>query len=173
MIVVDELESQAGAWRVATRGEVVVALGGADGFDALLARRGLREEARGRTAAGDALRSYFAGDVRALDALPVDGGGTPFQRAVWQAVRAIPCGETRTYGEIARGVGRPSASRAVGAANGRNPIALIVPCHRVVSPGGLRGYAWGLPRKEWLLSFERARTPARMSPAGTRPAQSL
>lgn len=103
------------------------------------------------------LRAYFAGDLGALDGLAVDPGGTPFQRAVWNALRAIPAGETRSYADIARAVGRPSAVRAVGAANGRNPVAIVVPCHRVVgSDGSLTGYAGGIARKRWLLAHEGA-----------------
>ncbi len=84
--------------------------------------------------------------------------GTEFQRRVWEALCVIPYGETASYGEIARAVGRPAASRAVGAANGRNPISIVVPCHRVVGAGGaLTGYGGGLDRKAWLLNLE-ART---------------
>jgi O-6-methylguanine DNA methyltransferase len=87
--------------------------------------------------------------------------GTPFQLQVWQELRRIPYGETRTYGEIARAIGHPGAARAVGAANGANPIAIIVPCHRVIgSDGALTGYGGGLPTKAWLLSLEGAITPA-------------
>jgi O-6-methylguanine DNA methyltransferase len=81
--------------------------------------------------------------------------GTPFQRAVWDALVAIPAGETRTYGALAAALGRPAAARAVGAACGRNPIGLLVPCHRAVgADGSLTGYAWGLARKRWLLERE-------------------
>jgi methylated-DNA-[protein]-cysteine S-methyltransferase len=91
--------------------------------------------------------------------------GTVFQRRVWEALRAIPYGETASYGEVARAIGRPAASRAVGAANGRNPISIVVPCHRVVGAGGaLTGYGGGLDRKAWLLNLE-ART-LRPAPAG-------
>lgn len=88
---------------------------------------------------------------------PLDLRGTPFQVSVWQILSTIPYGETRTYGEIARAVGRPTASRAVGAANGANPLAIIVPCHRVIgSSGSLTGYGGGLPTKKWLLELEGA-----------------
>jgi methylated-DNA-[protein]-cysteine S-methyltransferase len=103
-----------------------------------------------------ALDAYFAGDPAALDAVPLAPTGTPFQRLVWDALRTIPHGQTRTYGQIADQIGRPSASRAVGAANGRNPIAILVPCHRVVGADGtLTGYAGGLERKRALLALER------------------
>lgn len=104
-----------------------------------------------------ALTAYFAGEVGALDAVPVALEGTDFQRAVWAALRRIPVGQTWTYARLAREVGKPTAMRAVGAANGRNPVALVVPCHRVIATGGkLGGYAGGLDRKAWLLRHEGA-----------------
>ncbi len=107
-----------------------------------------------------ALAAYFAGDVAALDALAVAGIGSDFQRKVWAALRAIPAGETRSYGQLAAAIGQPSASRAVGLANGANPIGIVVPCHRVIGAGGaLTGYAGGVERKAWLLRHEAALTP--------------
>jgi methylated-DNA-[protein]-cysteine S-methyltransferase len=104
------------------------------------------------------LRHYFAGKLDAFDAVEVEMNGTPFQRSVWAALRAVPAGSTVSYADIARAVGAPSSVRAVGAANGANPVALIVPCHRVVgSNGSLTGYGGGLDRKRWLLEHERAR----------------
>ncbi|KPF82922.1 cysteine methyltransferase [Brevundimonas sp. AAP58] len=104
-----------------------------------------------------AITAYFDGDVRALDALPVKTAGTAFQSEVWAALRAIPVGETRSYGQLAAAIGRPSAVRAVGLANGSNPVGVIVPCHRVIgSNGSLTGYAGGLDRKRWLLAHEAA-----------------
>jgi O-6-methylguanine DNA methyltransferase len=109
--------------------------------------------------AGDALDAYLAGDHAALDALRVSPGGTDFQRRVWTALRAIPAGTTSSYAAVARAVGSPRAVRAVGAANGANPVSLIVPCHRVIgSDGSLTGYAGGVDRKAWLLAHEGART---------------
>ncbi len=106
-----------------------------------------------------ALRAYFAGDLKAIDGLPVETAGTPFQRTVWQALRAIPCGQTISYAELARRIGTPAAVRAVGLANGANPVSIVVPCHRVVGANGsLTGYGGGLERKRWLLSHEGART---------------
>ena len=103
----------------------------------------------------DELQRYFAGECVAFSC-PLDLHGTPFQLAVWQALRTIPYGETRSYGEIAQQIGRPAASRAVGAANGANPVAIIVPCHRVIgSNGTLTGYGGGLPTKDWLLRLEK------------------
>jgi methylated-DNA-[protein]-cysteine S-methyltransferase len=102
------------------------------------------------------LAAYFDGDVAAIEGVRVDMGGTPFQRAVWAALRAIPVGSTMSYAELARTIGAPRAIRAVGRANALNPVSLVVPCHRVIATSGeLRGYAGGLPRKSWLLEHER------------------
>lgn len=103
----------------------------------------------------EALAAYFAGQLTALNDLPIELGGTPFQRAVWTGLRAIPAGTTQTYGGLAAAIGRPRAVRAVGLANGANPIAMVVPCHRVIGANAtLTGYAGGLPRKQWLLTHE-------------------
>lgn len=102
------------------------------------------------------LRAYFAGTLSEFD-LPLDPAGTEFQRRVWNALCAIPWGHTVSYTEIARRVGRPTATRAVGAANGRNPIAIVIPCHRVIGANGsLTGYGGGLPIKRWLLAHEES-----------------
>ena len=102
------------------------------------------------------LRAYFAGDLREFD-IPLAPRGTEFQRRVWTAVSTIPYGATTSYSEIAAAVGRPSACRAVGAANGRNPLPVIVPCHRVIgAAGALTGYGGGLERKRTLLDLESA-----------------
>lgn len=101
------------------------------------------------------LAAYFAGALREFD-LPIAASGTPFQQQVWAALRAVPYGTTCTYADLATAIGRPTAVRAVGAANGRNPICLVVPCHRVVGAGGaLTGYAGGLERKAYLLALEQ------------------
>lgn len=110
--------------------------------------------------APDALRAplaaFFAGDWPALDRIRVETGGTPFQRAVWVAVRRIRPGTTMSYGAVAAAIGRPGASRAVGLANGANPAAIVVPCHRVIGANAaLTGYGGGLSRKAWLLAFEK------------------
>lgn len=108
-----------------------------------------------------ALSAYFAGDVKALAEVQTATAGTPFQRDVWKALREIPVGMTTSYGQLAAQLGRAGASRAVGAANGANPIAIVVPCHRVIGANGtLTGFASGLPRKEWLLEHERRFAPA-------------
>jgi methylated-DNA-[protein]-cysteine S-methyltransferase len=110
-----------------------------------------------RASLQQALNAYFAGDLAALDAIAIAPLGTPFQRAVWSALREIRPGSTRSYGELARRIGAPKAVRAVGAANGANPIWLVVPCHRAIgSDGSLTGYAGGLERKRWLLRHEGA-----------------
>ena len=102
------------------------------------------------------LEEYFAGKRREFD-LPMAAAGTGFQRAVWAALYEIPFAETRSYVEIARAIKKPKASRAVGMANGRNPISIIVPCHRVIGASGkLVGYGGGLERKQWLLEHEQA-----------------
>ncbi len=112
------------------------------------------------SAAARALTAYFSGDLHAVDALPVTTGGSPFQQSVWAALRTIPAGRTTTYGELAAAIGRPDAARAVGAANGANPVSIVVPCHRVVGAGGsLTGYAGGLERKRWLLAHEKGARP--------------
>ena len=125
------------------------------------------EEDTGRTpppdaiedeAAFDDVRSqlgeYFAGTRTEFD-LNIELAGTPFQTTVWSALQEIPYGVTMGYGELARRIGRPTASRAVGAANGRNPISIVVPCHRVIgADGSLTGYGWGTDRKAWLLDHE-------------------
>jgi len=109
-----------------------------------------------RCAATEQLEAYFAGALREFD-LPLVLHGTPFQRSVWQQLATIRFGETTTYGALAAQLGRPGAARAVGAANGQNPIAIVLPCHRVIGRGGrLTGYAGGLEIKEQLLRFEQA-----------------
>ena len=105
------------------------------------------------------LQAYFDGELTALDAIDVDPAGTPFQLAVWAALRTIAPGRTASYTDVAHAIGAPQAVRAVGAANGANPIAIIVPCHRVIGArGALVGYGGGLERKRWLLNHERAGT---------------
>jgi methylated-DNA-[protein]-cysteine S-methyltransferase len=123
-------------------------------------------EARDPAGATSALQAYLAGDIRALDGLAVDTGGTPFQQRVWEELRRIPAGTTIAYGELARRIGMPlSASRAVGHANSQNPVAIVVPCHRVIGADAtLTGYAGGLDRKRWLLEHEGVRLRAEPKP---------
>lgn len=109
------------------------------------------------SASARALAAYFAGDLSAIDGLTTETGGTEFQRAVWKALRDIPAGQTVTYGALAAAIGHPKAVRAVGAANGANPVGVVVPCHRVIgSDASLTGYGGGLERKRWLLAHEGA-----------------
>ena len=111
--------------------------------------------------AREQLLSYFAGERRRFD-LPLRPVGTPFQQAVWKALREIPFGATRSYGDIARRIGTPRAVRAVGAANGRNPLPIFVPCHRVIgSDGSMTGFGGGLPVKRFLLRHEGLVRPGR------------
>ncbi len=107
-----------------------------------------------------ALAAYFDGDIDALANVKTATAGTPFQRQVWKALRAIPAGTTISYGQLATKLGRRGASRAVGAANGANPIPIVVPCHRVIgADGSLTGFGSGLPRKRWLLDHEARFAP--------------
>jgi methylated-DNA-[protein]-cysteine S-methyltransferase len=103
------------------------------------------------------IRAYFCGELAAIEGLPVTLVGTDFQRTVWTALLGIPCGETWSYGQLAARIGKPKAMRAVGLANGANPVGIVVPCHRVIgADGSLTGYGGGMQRKRWLLEHERA-----------------
>jgi methylated-DNA-[protein]-cysteine S-methyltransferase len=113
------------------------------------------EHDRDPAGAATALERYFSGDLGSLDSLAVEVHGTPFQQRVWLALRSVKPGTTRSYSELARQVGAPPAVRAVGAANGANPVAVVLPCHRIIgSNGSLTGYGGGLERKRWLLDHE-------------------
>lgn len=102
-----------------------------------------------------AITRYFAGELDIIDRIPVETGGTSFQQKVWRALRDIPCGGTTSYGALARQIGHPDAVRAVGTANGANPVAVVLPCHRVIGANGsLTGYGGGIERKRWLLNHE-------------------
>jgi methylated-DNA-[protein]-cysteine S-methyltransferase len=114
-------------------------------------------EGRPVSAARRALEAYFGGDLHAIDAIAVRMAGTAFQREVWTALRTIPVGHTISYGALAAQIGRPRAVRAVGLANGANPIGIVVPCHRVIgADASLTGYGGGIDRKRWLLEHEGA-----------------
>jgi methylated-DNA-[protein]-cysteine S-methyltransferase len=148
------IPSPVGDLRLVARGDALVALGWAradeTAGDGGATYHPVLAEARRQ------LDAYFAGQRRAFD-LPLAAAGTDFQRRVWAALLTIPYGETRSYGDIARVIGRPSASRAVGAANGRNPIAIVVPCHRVIGGNGsLTGFGGGMTNKKLLLDLEQA-----------------
>ena len=116
----------------------------------------------GRTAPARALAAYFEGDLMAIDGIEITVKTTPFQAEVWAALRRIPAGTTMSYGALAAALGRPGAPRAVGHANGSNPISVVVPCHRLVgADGSLTGYGGGIERKRWLLAHEGALDRAR------------
>lgn len=105
------------------------------------------------------LKAYFAGELSGIEGINTDGGGTEFQRRVWAELKRIPCGVTISYGELARRLGDRNAMRAVGLANGRNPISVVVPCHRVIgADGAMTGYGGGIERKIWLLRHEGVKT---------------
>ena len=160
MISVDEYASPVGPLTIAERaGRVCLLHFGADGTDVdAYLQRWYPDDQRVRRPIASirgVLQKYFAGDCRALDAVAVELNGTPFQRKVWDALRTIPAGSTLSYADLARRIGEPRAVRAVGAANGANPVAVIVPCHRVIGTNGtLTGYGGGLDRKQWLLAHE-------------------
>lgn len=121
------------------------------------------EEAATPSEAFGAIRAYFEGDLTAIDSLPVEPDGTPFQKRVWRALREIPCGQTISYAELAERIGNPTAVRAVGLANGSNPVGIVVPCHRVIGKNGsLTGYGGGLTRKQQLLTHEGVRLNGRL-----------
>jgi methylated-DNA-[protein]-cysteine S-methyltransferase len=151
-----------GAMRMTTDGLAILALE----YDAPEPSPSIMLPPEARRLADDLQRNldgYFAGERKAFP-FTLTPAGTPFQRSVWDALRGIPYGETVSYGEIARRVGRPAAVRAVGAANGRNPVAILIPCHRVIgADGGLTGYGGGLDRKRKLLALEAPAPFARLA----------
>jgi methylated-DNA-[protein]-cysteine S-methyltransferase len=119
------------------------------------------------SAATHALAAYFDGDIEAVTDLPIATNGSDFQRTVWDALRTIPAGHSISYGTLAARIGRPTAARAVGLANGANPIAIVVPCHRVIgADASLTGYGGGLDRKRWLLAHESASAAGRTTSRG-------
>lgn len=131
-------------------------LGGITLLDAPPADHGAADSDPVLAAATAQLEAYLAGELLDFE-LPLAAAGTPFQRRVWDLLRAIPYGTTTTYGALAARLGQPAASRAVGLANGRNPLPIVVPCHRVIgADGSLTGYGSGLWRKRWLLAHEQA-----------------
>ena len=157
---IDHVESPIGTITLAVRGEELCAL---DFIDESAMRERLEArfadacfvEEEDPAGCSERLRSYFAGDLGALADIPVDPGGTPFQQRVWRELRNTTCGETRSCKDVAEAIGTPGATRAVGTANRRNPIAIVIPCHRVVNADKrLGGYAGGLHNKRWLLQHE-------------------
>jgi len=164
MIVYQQVATPDGPFTLVERDGAVVASGWTADAVALAARAGIgaADLAPGECVAAAAVLAWYAGGDAALDGVRVEQSGTEFRREVWGALRTIPRGEVRRYGELATALGRPGASRAVGAACGRNAVALFVPCHRVVgASGALTGFAWGVDVKRSLLAREGAAT-ARM-----------
>ena len=160
-LLIDKISSPLGTLLVVSDGERLCALDYADYEQRMLKLlRAHYDQVHLRDAKNPAgvsrmRRAYLAGEISRIDAIPVNLGGTPFQRQVWSALRAIPPGTVMTYGELAEKLGRPTAYRAVGMTNALNPIAIVIPCHRLVGANGsLTGYAGGLERKRWLLAHE-------------------
>ena len=158
-ITTTDVDTPVGPLRIAVRDETVVACGFVDRFDGLVEQVDRRNPGarwvEGDSSAAAALRAYVAGDTTAIDHLAVDTGGTPFQQRVWGALRTIPTGTTWSYTDLATATGSTTATRAVGSANGANPVSVVVPCHRVIrADGTLGGYGGGLDRKVWLLGHE-------------------
>jgi methylated-DNA-[protein]-cysteine S-methyltransferase len=168
MIETATMDTPVGTVHVGVRGDrlCVIELGDEARFRRRLERCHETSEPAHSSAAHrivNALRRYFAGEVHAVDDIDVDPlGGTDFQRRVWQALRSIPAGTTISYATLARRIRSPKAVRAVGAANGANPVPIVLPCHRVIgADGSLTGYGGGLPTKRWLLQHEGIVLPAR------------
>ena len=171
-LLVERVPSPIGTILLVSDGEALRALDFEDFADRMhvLLRRyaGPCELTQGRGPADTARRieAYFAGELTGLDDIPVHTGGSEFQRRVWAALRRIPAGTTTSYGRLAAAIGAPTASRAVGLANGANPVALVVPCHRVIgADGSLTGYGGGLSRKAWLLRHEAGQVAGSLLPA--------
>lgn len=166
-LTIDTIETDIGPILLACHGVSLCALDFADcrpRMDRLLAARfGDAKPCPAKNPNGysDRVAAYFGGDLKALDGIPLETGGTPFQRKVWTALGKVEPGQTQTYGEVAAAIGRPAAARAVGRANGLNPIAIAIPCHRIIGGNGsLTGYAGGIERKRWLLEHEQKATSA-------------
>jgi methylated-DNA-[protein]-cysteine S-methyltransferase len=157
----DRIDSPLGPLWVVTEGEHLCALAFSEGEHQMLQSLQARyrtitfKSTQNPLGVSDRIRAYLAGDFDPVLEISVNPGGTVFQQQVWSALRAIPVGTTCTYGALATQLGNPKASRAVGMANARNPIAIVIPCHRVVGANAtLTGYAGGLDRKRWLLHHE-------------------
>jgi methylated-DNA-[protein]-cysteine S-methyltransferase len=160
-LLIDEITSPLGRIVIAAHDGRLCALefGRARMADQLTARfpGSGRQRARDPFGISSRIRAYLSGDLTAVDRIAVETGGTPFQQRVWHALRAIGAGRTMSYAALARTIGHPTAVRAVGSANGRNPISIVVPCHRLIgADGALTGYGGGLWRKRWLLDHEGA-----------------
>jgi methylated-DNA-[protein]-cysteine S-methyltransferase len=150
----DELKTPIGVLTVAVQDDAVCHVLFENGKYGPATREGWTRDANAVRAAREQLLAYFAGERRVFD-LPLRPAGTPFQLQVWEALREIPFGATRSYSDVARRIGSPKSVRAVGAANGRNPLPIIVPCHRVIgSNGTMTGFGGGIPVKQFLLVHE-------------------
>ncbi|MGH9697222.1 MAG: methylated-DNA--[protein]-cysteine S-methyltransferase [Bryobacteraceae bacterium] len=163
-LLLDRLPSPIGTLLLVWREDALQTLDFGDNearFERMLRmQHGVRDltAARAPKAIREPIEAYFQGELTAIDSVPVETNGTPFQQQVWKALREIPAGSTTSYGELAKRIGRPAACRAVGLANGSNPVSIVVPCHRVIGGNGaLTGYGGGVDRKRWLLDHERAR----------------
>lgn len=155
VIYFSELDSPVGSLTLVGDGEALMGLYMHDQRHRPELPEGAERHDRAFSEAREQLRAYFNGKLQEFD-LPLHSEGTTFQRSVWRALQKIPYGVTQSYGELAQRIGKPGASRAVGLANGKNPIGIIVPCHRVIGANGtLTGYGGGLERKQWLLEHER------------------
>jgi len=153
------LDSPLGLLLIAGRDQALAFIGLPEGRSILRPADTWRRDDRAWPEATRQLAAYFAGRLTVFD-LPLRPEGTPFQQQVWRALRDIPYGETRSYAQVAAALGRPAAVRAVGRANGSNPLPIVVPCHRVIgSDGTLTGYGGGLAAKRWLLDLERRNRP--------------
>ncbi len=160
-LLIDRLESPIGTIVLITNGDRLCALDFADYEQRMLSLLSKRYQSFelvehiDQQGFSSQIRAYLAGDYASVRDIKLDPGGTDFQQLVWQELRQIPVGKTITYGELAVRIGKPTAARAVGMANSLNPIAIVVPCHRVIGAGSkLTGYAGGLARKHWLLAHE-------------------
>ncbi len=160
-ILSDRVETPIGVIAVLARDKVLLLLEFEDARDRIAQEMKKRfgdhavEPARDPFGLSGRIRRYFDGDLTAIDGIDTDGGGTEFQRRVWEELKRIPCGTTISYGDLARRLGDSKATRAVGLANGRNPISIVVPCHRVIgADGSMTGYGGGVDRKVWLLAHE-------------------
>jgi methylated-DNA-[protein]-cysteine S-methyltransferase len=164
-LVVSEFRAPFGALAIAARGNVLVAIhleGDAERLAQTWERRERVERGQLSPALTRAFDAYFNGDIRAIDGLEADPAGTRFQQDVWAELRRIPPGTTISYSQLAERIGRPDAVRAVGTANGANPVPIVIPCHRVIGANGsLVGYGGGLDMKRWLLAHEGL-IPARL-----------
>jgi methylated-DNA-[protein]-cysteine S-methyltransferase len=161
----EDLDTPIGEFRVAERDGRLYAAAFVDKWDGVAHRieawLGELDLCEGPTVAAANVRKYFDGDLSALDDVDVDMGGSGFQHAVWEQLRRITAGSTMSYSELASAIGFPRASRAVGTANGSNPVCLVVPCHRVIrADGTVGGYGGGIERKLWLLDHESIPAPS-------------